>query len=332
MALDRRPSPALHPVRRRWALVAAGALAAFVAVVPASVASAVEAAPTATPALGAVMDGGVVDLTATATTAFGMDSTMRVTVDLVNRSGAARPVAIPFGTLLATEAEADQTVAVAGPTGDTGLAQLAAAGATPEVVAPPGESTHTLTVFCTEADDGAPMTPTPLSYVGLATEPLPTVLRNIAAQAPADEVAQDAVWWVTDDATLPVPPAIAPLLDGVDTVAFAAAPHRVVPENGYTPRWARAGVVDESFDGGSSTPFRGSSSSPGIGVGLWVLLVAAGVIALIVVATRQSSRAGATVAARTRSGAPGWYPDPWAAGSHRWWDGRTWTRQTRRLP
>ena len=25
---------------------------------------------------------------------------------------------------------------------------------------------------------------------------------------------------------------------------------------------------------------------------------------------------------------PGWYPDPWARGSHRYWDGQRWTTQT----
>lgn len=289
-------------------------------------------AATGAPALGAVMDGDVDALSASALTDFAAAAqTMRVSVTVVNDTGQAQPVAVPFGTLLATEAQADQTVAVAGPA-DTDLTQLAAFGGTPEIVAPPGESTHALTVFCTEADDGAPMTPTPLTHVGLADEPLPTVLRNIAAAAPRDEVAQDAVWWVTDDATLPVPADIAPLLEGVDTAAFAGAPRRVVPDTGYTPRWARAGVVDESFDGGASTPIGSSGSGSGLRIGLWVMLIAAGVVALIVVATRQSSRAGAPVAARTQTGTPGWYPDPWAAGNHRWWDGRSWTSRTRRLP
>src|ERR1700681_4966970 len=30
--------------------------------------------------------------------------------------------------------------------------------------------------------------------------------------------------------------------------------------------------------------------------------------------------------------APGWYPDPWFAGQHRYWDGATWTPHVQPVP
>lgn len=313
------------PVAR---LVAVGlAVAAVVLAAPAA-AQAQDAAGPA-PSLGAVLDGEVGGLSATATSDFGdvtaeegASQDMRVVVEVTNDTATAAPVAIPFGTLLATDDDADQTVAVGGPADDPTLAQVAAAGGTPEVTAPPGRSTHSLVVYCTEADDGAPFEPTPMRHLGPAEEPLPTVLRQIAVQQPDPELAQSAVWWVTDDATAPVPAELAPLLEGVDTDAFAAAPHRVVPDTGYAPRWARAGVVDESFDGGGtvngSVP-AGDASLVGL---VWVLVALATLVGAVAIATRAGRRRPAEV---TVTRAAGWYPDPWGAGSQRWWDGRTWT-------
>lgn len=310
-------------------LVAVVASAAVVMVAP--VAATAQDAPTPPPTLGSVLDGEAPGLSATATSDFARVSVdadrpdMQVVVEVANDTGADAVVAVPFGTLLATEDEADQTVAVGGPAGDPTLARVAAAGGTPELTAPPGESSHTLVVYCTEADDGAPFEPTPLHHLGTAQEPLPTVLRQIAVRQPTPEVAQEAVWWVTDDATTPVPAELVPLLEGVDTDAFAADPHRVVPATGYSPRWARAGVIDESFDSGRTTD--GSLPAGGVGLGglIWVLAALVAVIAAVAI-TARAGRARTATATVARPA--GWYADPWGIGHQRWWDGRTWTART----
>lgn len=321
---------------RRVAAAVGLGLGLVFALAPAAVAGA-EEPPGAAPTLGAVMDGEVTGLDATATSDFAALApdadrpAMEVVVEITNQGDGPRAVAVPFGTLLATDTEADQTVAVGGPSDDPTLAAVAASGGTPELTAPPGDSTHRLTVYCTEADDGAPFEPTPLRHLGVAEEPLPQVLRNIAAQRPSEAVAQDAVWWVTDDATMPVPEVLAPLLNGVDTEAFAADPARVVPDTGYAPRWARAGVVEESFDNGNGdgSPVGPASTGPA----LLVWLLAAAAVAAVVVIARQTSRPRPAAAPPSRpssgAGRPGWYPDPWGAVTQRWWDGQHWTGQVR---
>lgn len=303
------PRTRLGPGRRtRWArlalalvVVPLGALGATTAV------AAQEPAAATTPELGPVLEGEAPGLRATATTGTDGSRTMTVDVEIVNTSGATRQVAVPFGMLLATDDSADQTTAVGGPKDDSELASIARSGGTPTVVATPGTSSHTFVVYCSEADDTFPLEPTPMSYVGMAGDPLPRVLRNIAAQQPSNTVAQDAVWWVTDGATLPVPDHVRPLLDGVDVEAFARAPRRVVPDTGYDPRWARdaeqagplyraedeeraAGIRAEEFDSGRSDIRVGGDSGPGIAPILWMVAVGIAAAGLIGVAVRQANR------------------------------------------
>lgn len=311
-------------IPHRAVLAVVAVLAAVLA--PAAVAGADETA--APPTLGAVLDGEVTGVAATALSSFAGEDpdrpSMEVEITLTNPGDAPVQVAVPFGTLLATDDESDQTTSVVGPTDDPTLAQVAASGGTPEITAEPGTTTVMLTVFCSEMDDGAPYEPTPMHYAGMAAEPLPTVLRNIAAQQPDDWTGQSAVWWVTDDPTYPPPADIAPLLEGVDAEAFAADPHRVIPDSAYAPAWSRAAVVDEAFDGGtqsSAPPLSGSSAGTWL---FWMLAAGAvlGTIAIIAAARRGGRTPDAArVVVPPR---PGWYPDPQGTGSYRYWDGTRW--------
>lgn len=307
-------------------VVGALVLAAGIVAVPA-VALGQEAAPAdAVPTLAEAMTGEAEGLEVEAFSAFdtGPPDVMLVELEVANAGDAAATFTIPYGTLLETGVEDDQTFGTAGPYDDPAAVAAAQRGEAPTVTAPPGESIVQLTVFCTQRDDGAPFERTPLTYAGMAAEPLPTVLRNIVAQEADPVVAQDAVWWVTDEPTFPVPEEIAPLLEGTDPAAFAEAPHAVIPDTQYTPHWERAAVADEAFDNGGSgpvAPLPGGGS--GAGLVLWLVVLALGA-ALIGFAVHKGRQRPAAVPVRAAMG-PGWYPDPYGRAAHRYFDGRGWT-------
>lgn len=295
--------------RSRWSRVAIALALVPLGLLSVTTAVGAQEPSASTPDLGTVLEGRAPGLAAEASTVAAATTTMTVAIEITNSSNSTQQVAVPFGALFATEGQADQTVATAGPEGDPALAALAAAGETPTIDAPPGTSTHTLLVFCAEADDTYPIEPTRMRSLGIAGEPLRRVLRNIAAQQPANAVGQDAVWWVTDGATLPVPEHIEPLLAGVDVERFAADPQRVVPDTGYEPRWARdgeqdgplyraeqderaAGIRDEQFDSGRSGTTSSTGSGSPVTIGLWLVAVVIGAAVLIGFAVRQASRSG----------------------------------------
>lgn len=266
------------------------------------------------------MSGESRAVAATATSNASLD-TMHVLLSVTNSSDAEVEVEIPSGTLLATAEESQQTIAVAGP-----RAELVAEGGAGDdsVVVAPGQSTIELVAFCGQEYDLGPSDPTPLVYAGTALAPLPAVLDSIM-EAPSyeHEVAQEAVWWVTDDPVVPVPKVVAPLLDDVDTAAFAEAPVQVVPDAGYQPLWA--GGPDTALgDLGDPTDGPGGAGSL---LGFWVLAVVIGG-AVIGGALWRSSRSGPTPARAGAWGA-GWYPDPSGRAQARWWDGNRWTDHVR---
>ncbi len=321
-------------------LLATSVLGLAVATAPLAV-GAQEAA--AAPTLAEVLRGEVDGVTAEATTTPIDQGDMGIVVEVTNGGDDPLAVAVPFGTLVVTDAEGDQTLAVTPPpTPD--VIEVAADGGTPTVEFEPGTSTQQLPAYCTELGDGYPSDGVPVSPIDPAHPVLAETLRTATASKADHTTTQDAVWWLTDEPTVPVADHLRGLL-AVDTEAFAAAPHRVTPDTGYTPLWMQdeaptdgegtlqgpspyddeeaAAIVDESFQG----PVSPSSGSDGNGIGagpvLWVVLVGVVVVTSVVIATRAGRRpAVAPALART---APGWYPDPWGGGGHRYWDGQAWT-------
>ena len=148
--------PALRTARPLVALLALALLASWPA--------AAGAQEVTEASLEGVLDGEVDGVTAEATTAFSSSATdpddMRVTVEVTNATGAPATLAVPFGTLLATDEQADQTFAVAGPADDPTLAAVAASGGTPSWPCPPAPAPTTSSCTAPRPTTG-PRRPTP---------------------------------------------------------------------------------------------------------------------------------------------------------------------------
>lgn len=284
-------------------------------------------------------------VTGTAAGGFDGGDTLDITLTLENHTAAPLVVAVPRGSLFETDDDAEQTAVAVGPADED--ASLVKAAVDPTVTLQPGENTVELTGFCAQHLDSGPNEVVPMTWAGVAAEPLTTVLTNIAATEPDDLSAQHAVWWVTDVPVLPVPSDVEPLLEGVDAEAFAANPKRVVADEQYTPAWGRDQALDSDdpfgetpFDftdpSGSDDPFGSDSGDSGGGgglsFGLLLVLLVLGCAGVSVLVARSSSRKTPVVAQAARTGgsaSPGWYPDPQRAGQVRYWNGSHWTNESR---
>jgi hypothetical protein len=340
MARRPHPVPPGSGARRAARLVLATSVLGL-AVVAAPLAAGAQEAPTA-PTLAAILRGEVEGVTAEATTTPIDQGDMGVVVEVTNTGDDPLAVAVPFGTLLVTEAEGDQTLAVTPPPTPE-VIEVAADGGTPTVEFPSGTSTRELPAYCTELGDGYPSDGVAVTPIDPAHPVLAETLRTATATGADPTTTQDAVWWLTDEPTVPVADHLRGLL-AVDTEAFAAAPHRVTPDTGYTPLWMRdqvdtgdggalrglapddeeaAAILDESFEGPGGSGSGPGGSGLGAGPIVWAVLVGLLVVSSVIVAARAGRRPAVTpVLART---APGWYPDPWGGGGHRYWDGQAWT-------
>lgn len=343
--MARRPHlvPPGSGARRAARLVLATSVLGL-AVVAAPLAAGAQEAPTA-PTLAQVLRGEVEGVTAEATTTPIDEGDMGVVVEVTNTGDDPLAVAVPFGTLLVTEAEGDQTLAVTPPPTPE-VIEVAADGGTPTFEFPAGTSTQELPAYCTELGDGYPFDGAAVTPIDPAHPVLAETLRTATATEADHTTTQDAVWWLTDEPTVPVADHLRGLLE-VDTEAFAAAPHRVTPDTGYTPLWMRdqvttpdddggalgdlapyddeqaAAILDESFQGTGSSGSGTGGSDLGTGPIVWAVLVGLLVVSSVVIAARAGRRpAVAPILARTT---PGWYPDPWGGGGHRYWDGQAWT-------
>ena len=339
--MARRPHPVTpgSGARRAARLVLATAVAGL-AVATAPLAAGAQEAPA--PTLAEVLRGEVEGVTAEATTVPADQGAIGIVVEVTNDGDDPLAVAVPFGTLVVTQTEGDQTLAVTPPPTPE-VVEVAAAGGTPTVEFAAGTSTQELPAYCTELGDGYPSDGVAVSPIDPAHPVLAETLRTATATEADHTTTQDAVWWLTDEPTVPVADHLRGLLE-VDTEAFAAAPHRVTPDTGYTPLWMRdevssggggsleesagpddeeaAAILDESFEG-PGAPTSGADGGIGAGTVVWAVLVGLVVVTSVVVATRAGRRpAGAPLLARTT---PGWYPDPWGGGGHRYWDGQAWT-------
>jgi len=199
------------------------------------------------PTLAQVLDGEVDGVSAEARATPADAGDMGVVVEFTNDGDDAVEVAIPFGTLVVTEQEDDQTLAVTPPPSPE-VTEVAAAGGTPTIEVDAGTTSEELPAYCTELGDGYPYDGAAVTPIEAAHPVLADTLRA-ATVAGADHVTtQDAVWWLTDEPSVPVTGDLADLL-AVDTAAFAASPHMVTPDTGYVPMWMRDEVPPG--DGGS---------------------------------------------------------------------------------
>jgi len=295
------------------------------------------------PTLAQVLAGEVDGLSATAR-ATPADEAMGVDVEFTNDGDDPVEVAIPFGTLVVTEEESDQTLAVTPPPSPE-VTEVAAEGGTPTIEVGTGTSREELPAYCTELGDGYPYEGAAVTPIEDAHPVLAETLRAAMAAEAGTDATQEAVWWLTDEPLVPVDDDLADLL-AVDTAAFAASPHMVTPDTGYIPMWMReelppgdggsmanpspydeeeaAGILDESFEGPASPTSSSSDGGVGPGLMLWVVFAGLVVVAAVVIATRAGRAQPATTPALART-TPGWYPDPWGGGGHRYWDGQAWT-------
>lgn len=278
----------------------------------------------APPSIGDALEGEVDDLVAAAHAGSPDSEALDVTLTFGNAGAAPITLVAPRGALFATDDPEEQTIATSGPR-DEQIEEVAT-GVEPVLTIPPGRSTVVLAGFCAQLNDSGPYDPVPVHWVGVADDPLPRVMENIARHAPDDEIAQEAVWWVTDDPTLPPWGAIEPLLDGVDLEGFAEEPTQVVDSgDGYQPAWQDPGLGSEGVG-----PFVDDGSSGGGMVALVVVLgaVAATVVGIVWLAG-SSTRAARAPAVAPPMHPAGWHPDPTDPRVLRWWDGARWTHHTR---
>ncbi len=296
----------------------------------------------AKPSIRDALTGASDDVTGSARGGFDGGNTLDVTLTLENHTAEPIELTVPRGALFETEDESEQTAVTVGP--QLEKASTVAAGVDPTITLQPGTQTVALTGFCAQRLDSGPDTIVPMTWAGVADQPLTTVLTNIAATEPDPETAQHAVWWVTDVPVLPVPEEVAPLLDGVDTEAFGANPKRVVHDERYTPAWGRDQALDPSdpfgdpaldfqdplADDGAFAPDGGDGGGPGMGLILLGAVVASLVVTVLV--ARSGRRATPAVARPGAAGGAtpaGWHPDPQNPQQLRYWDGRAWTNDTR---
>lgn len=336
MALARRTTR--RPVRAAAAVLGAAVLLALLTT--AAPAGADEGA--VPPSLADVLSGGVPGLDAVAVTdEDSMD--MGIVVRFDNSGDDPIDVAIPFGTLVVTDDDGDQTMAV-NPPDDPEVVEVAADGGTPTIEVPVGDSAETLPVYCTELGDSYPFSETQVTPIDPASAELATVLRAGLVEGVDHYELQSAVWWLTDEPTLPVVGTDATLLRDVDIEAFAAEPYRVIPDTGYTPMWMRdevgvdeqpaadfddeeaAAILDERFEGPASPARSVSDDGSGSGTLVWVVVIALTVVGIMALTTRAATRSR-THPAEIGHAAAGWYPDPWGHG-RRYWNGWTWTDRT----